>query len=202
MSHPYLTLRFLGSSATLVPPLTLLSLFSLLIPFSSPHAAMNASNTLIFQISDTERARITTAGISTTGSVNANTFIGDGSNLTNLPTTSLPTGAITAFDLTTCPTGWSEYIPARGRFLRGIDNGAGNDPAGTRIPGNIQDATRIQQSADVWQGIIGFANADGTYAETYAGQRHAQASSYPSAGPNSSIAVRPKNVAVLFCRKN
>lgn len=50
----------------------------------------------------------------------------------------IPTGAIAAFASTTCPTGWTEYTAARGRFLRGIDNGAGNDPGGTRAPGNVQ----------------------------------------------------------------
>ena len=47
-------------------------------------------------------------------------------------------GEVATFDLTACPEGWSEYLPARGRFVRGIDNGAGNDPSGTRSPGNIQ----------------------------------------------------------------
>ena len=51
----------------------------------------------------------------------------------------IPAGTISAFASTTCPTGWSEYVPSRGRFLRGIDNGAGNDPSGTRLPGDIQD---------------------------------------------------------------
>lgn len=50
----------------------------------------------------------------------------------------IPAGTISAFASTTCPTGWSEYTPARGRFLRGIDNGAGNDADGTRAPGTVQ----------------------------------------------------------------
>ena len=43
----------------------------------------------------------------------------------------IPSGTIAAFAATSCPTGWSEYTPARGAFLRGIDNGAGRDPDGT-----------------------------------------------------------------------
>ncbi|MEQ1710755.1 MAG: hypothetical protein ABL908_05070, partial [Hyphomicrobium sp.] len=39
----------------------------------------------------------------------------------------LPNGAIAAFASATCPSGWSEFTPARGRFLRGIDNGVGLD---------------------------------------------------------------------------
>ncbi|MFO0500171.1 MAG: hypothetical protein ACK5YK_00630, partial [Pseudomonadota bacterium] len=50
----------------------------------------------------------------------------------------IPAGTISAFASTTCPLGWSEYTAARGRFLRGIDNSAGNDPDGTRSPGAVQ----------------------------------------------------------------
>jgi len=49
----------------------------------------------------------------------------------------VPTGTIMAF-AGTCPAGWTEYTAARGRFLRGIDNGAGNDPDGTRAAGATQ----------------------------------------------------------------
>lgn len=55
--------------------------------------------------------------------------VGGGGNLT---------GMIAAFESDTCPAGWTEYTAARGRFLRGIDNGAGNDPDGTRTAGNVQ----------------------------------------------------------------
>lgn len=44
----------------------------------------------------------------------------------------IPAGTISAFASTTCPSGWSEYAPARGRFLGGIDNSAGIDPDRTR----------------------------------------------------------------------
>ena len=50
----------------------------------------------------------------------------------------VPNGSISAFESTTCPVGWVEYTAARGQFLRGIDNGAGVDPSGTRLPGNLQ----------------------------------------------------------------
>lgn len=50
----------------------------------------------------------------------------------------VPTGTISAISASSCPSGWTEYTPARGPFLRGIDNGAGNDPDGTRAPGNAQ----------------------------------------------------------------
>lgn len=114
----------------------------------------------------------------------------------------VPAGAVMSFDLTICPEGWSDYLPARGRFVRGIDNGVGIDPDGTRAPGHIQLATRVQQSSDVYFGGIGFAHPDGTYAETYYGSRHRAGSASPWGGPNSAVSVRPVNVSLLYCRKN
>lgn len=143
---------------------------------------------------------------------------------------SIPTGAVMAFDLASCPTGWTEYTASRGRFLRGIDNGAGNDPAGTRAPGNVQadelgshlhsvdpPSTATNSAGAHTHNIIG---GGGTSAGTT--RLRAQASSTPtnmateSAGAHTHTVnipafnsaatggaeTRPKNVAVLFCRKN
>lgn len=127
-------------------------------------------------------------------------------DIASVPT--LPAGAIMAFDLTTCPTGWSEYTAARGRFLRGIDNGAGVDPAGTRAPGNLQAddwksfSLRGTQNSASYAHEVYMAKNVGSYAGTYF------FGGYWS-NPNSGIQVnwdsseiRPKNVAVLYCRKN
>jgi hypothetical protein len=73
---------------------------------------------------------------STNGEVevyNGTAWAGIGSNIMN--------GAIAAFASSTCPTGWTEYTTARGAFLRGIDNGAGLDPSGTRAAGNYEADT-------------------------------------------------------------
>ena len=64
---------------------------------------------------------------------NGSVWAGIGSNLIN--------GAIAAFASASCPTGWTEYTTARGAFLRGIDNGAGLDPSGTRTAGNYEADT-------------------------------------------------------------
>ena len=63
----------------------------------------------------------------------------------------IPAGTISAFASTTCSTGWSEYTPARGRFLRRIDNGAGNDPDATRVAGSVQgDALSDASTGLTW----------------------------------------------------
>lgn len=52
----------------------------------------------------------------------------------------VPPGAVMAFSLTSCPANWSEYTPAYGRFIRGIDkSGTAIDPDGQRAPGAIQN---------------------------------------------------------------
>jgi hypothetical protein len=118
----------------------------------------------------------------------------------------LPSGAVMAFDLAACPAGWSEYTAARGRFLRGIDNGASNDPDGTRVPGSVQaDAFQAHQHTYSMQpGLLDNPyNITGTrwFAPT-----PATTSGYVADGTNGtpriSSETRPKNVAVLFCRKD
>src|SRR5579871_373330 len=135
-------------------------------------------------------------------------------NAQNVSTTSctgcVPSGAIMAFNSTSCPSGWTEFTAARGRFLRGIDNGAGNDPDGTRTPGATQ--------ADAMQGhfhggIFGAANTGnnwGVTAQTPAvfqdhtanGNSTGPISDGTDGTPRTSTETRPKNVAVLFCVKS
>lgn len=80
-----------------------------------------------------------TQKLEVTGTVKATAFVGDGSGLTGVGG-GVPAGAIMAFNLTSCPSGWSDYTPAYGRFLRGIDQTGVTtvDPSGKRAPGNIQ----------------------------------------------------------------
>ncbi|NBX67154.1 MAG: hypothetical protein EBQ96_09180 [Proteobacteria bacterium] len=120
----------------------------------------------------------------------------------------IPAGTIAAF-ASACPSGWTEYVAARGRFLRGIDNGAGVDPAGTRVPGN--------QQADAIQGHIhSTANLNGTTVNGWnltggGGAFFTGPSTYNSGGPatdgtngtpRTAAETRPANVAVTFCQYN
>ncbi|SOC89927.1 hypothetical protein SAMN05421890_4916 [Ensifer adhaerens] len=127
----------------------------------------------------------------------------------------IPAGTISAFASTTCPTGWSEYTPARGRFLRGIDNGAGNDPDGTRSPGATQ--------ADAFQGhrqhigvnyVTGGSNirvqeqnATSSFSDNnVALPANLQTLDFITDGTNGTPRIsnetRPKNVAVTYCQFN
>lgn len=122
----------------------------------------------------------------------------------------VPSGAVWAFDLAACPAGWSEYTAARGRFLRGIDNGAGNDPGGTRAPGNVQ--------ADALQGhkhnMDEAGSSNITWVSSGGNGHYTAGTTLKGVGigipvndgtngvPRTANETRPKNVAVLFCRKS
>lgn len=122
----------------------------------------------------------------------------------------VPTGTIAAFASASCPTGWTEYVAARGRFLRGIDNGAGVDPSGTRAPGASQPDA-FQGHWHDFKRNSGSAHGAGSPYESW----HGTTSSSPSyaAGvvnapigdglngtPRTSSETRPQNVAVTFCQ--
>lgn len=125
----------------------------------------------------------------------------------------VPTGTIAAFEGPSCPSGWLEYLPARGRFLRGIDNGAGNDPDGTRLPGNVQEDGAPEITGFfrvVYSGVrdplgafsaaaaAAATNARGT-AETELAQLNFNASA-SNAKYGAADEIRPKNVAITYCR--
>ena len=48
-------------------------------------------------------------------------------------------GMVVAFARSECPYPWKDYIPAYGRFVRGIDPNGKTDPDGTRYPGDQRD---------------------------------------------------------------
>lgn len=136
----------------------------------------------------------------------------DGTSWTNIGV-GVPAGTIAAFEATSCPSGWSEYTTARGRFLRGRDNGAGNDPDGTRVPGNTQaDDFKSHQHATAMRAATVVSGS--IYNELGYGSESAptnqvptnSASSYAAFRPNTSNVggseTRPKNVTVTFCRYN
>lgn len=164
------------------------------------------------RMNDTQRDAITTPA---TGLMIFNTTAGQfqfwsGTAWNGLGGSGVPTGTIAAFALTTCPAGWTEYVAARGRFLRGIDNGAGNDPDGTRAPGNVQaDALQnITGSLNVPRARMLGATSTGAFDHTSAGSLGATGDTQAglavtfdaSRVARTADETRPKNVAVLFCQ--
>ncbi|PLK68690.1 complement C1q protein [Rhizobium sp. TH135] len=204
------TWGYLGSLATYLPNL------------SSNRVSVTTISTTVVQIAST--TTVTTCNSGSMGSLRYNSAsaslelcngtswqtVGSGGGV------GVPTGAIAAFASTTCPTGWSEYTAARGRFLRGIDNGAGNDPSGTRVPGGIQQdalqnitgsfdirtTTSGDQIAD--NGTGAFAVGAATATQNNLSQGSSSVTKRLVTFTASSVArtateTRPKNVAVIFC---
>lgn len=122
----------------------------------------------------------------------------------------IPAGTISAFASTTCPTGWSEYIPARGRFLRGIDNGAGNDPSGLRSPGNVQADLLASHTHTAYASnndrndaaTQGWPVNNNHYTFRSSDRPREYAIDSQAIGQAGGAETRPKNVAVTFCQFN
>ena len=137
----------------------------------------------------------------------------------------MPAGAVIAFNLPACPAGWSEYKPAYGRFIRGIDK-SGNkiDPDGQRkeesyqedairnITGSLTGVSGMGDRAWNWgfrpgeSGAFNVKKNQDTY-NRYAGDYNPSGGVGTSADFDASKTVptaednRPKNVALLYCQK-
>lgn len=138
-----------------------------------------------------------------------NTLMQFQSSINDLKTqvNNLSENSIVAFSSEICPMGWSEVADARGRFLRGIDSTGSTsiDPDGKRPLGSIQqdslkqhyheyftswDAADTSNSGTSWDrnkknNQIKVKTNEGNLAD----------------GTSLGIETRPKNIAVLFCRK-
>ena len=118
----------------------------------------------------------------------------------------MPNGAIAAFASASCPSGWSEYTPARGRFLRGIDPTGTLDPDGVRTPGSTQ-ADMIGQH----QHLSPFSYNPGTNPYGFEGtldpgvarevtDQSESSDDQPYTSNFGGAETRPVNVAVTFCQ--
>ncbi len=126
----------------------------------------------------------------------------------------MPTGAISAFNLAACPSGWSEYTPARGRFLRGIDSTGTNDSV--RTAGNTQEDAFQGHKHQFSRNMVAVAGVDSYYDYSSSTASSLDANYYDGASimnaapvtdgtngtPRTATETRPKNVAVLFCQKD
>ncbi|ODA66155.1 hypothetical protein A7A08_03008 [Methyloligella halotolerans] len=170
------TWGYLGSGGSYLPTLT-----------TGRVSATTISSTYV-QFTSAATTRTCNTGATGTMRYTSGTMqVCDGSNWGNIGI-GVPTGTIAAFAASSCPAGWSEYQAARGRFLRGIDNGAGNDPDGTRSPGDPQ--------GDEFKAHTHY-NDGGNDNAVY---RYWSASSRGGWRELGGDETRPKNVAVTFCQ--
>jgi hypothetical protein len=140
----------------------------------------------------------------------------------------IPSGAVVPFNLANCPAGWSEYQPAYGRFIRGIDkSGRSIDPSGQRNVNDYQDYAIPQITGSI-TGVNGATDqawpwgfkpgTSGAFdvAFNFSPYNKYNGTVYsPSAGVgttatfdskrvlpnNTATEARPRNVALLYCQK-
>ena len=113
----------------------------------------------------------------------------------------VPAGAVMAFNLSGCPTGWvlangtGGTADLRGVFVRGLDKGAGKD---------IDGASRALAS---YQADEFASHAHQAYAPTSGGPAnlanpgHGIGNIYQNTTSVGGNETRPKNVALLYCQK-
>ena len=113
-----------------------------------------------------------------------------------------PAGAVMAFNLATCPTGWiaadgtNSTPDLRGEFVRGLDNGRGVD-SGRALASSQTDDLKSHTHSTVQ--MIGNNNIDGVDSTTtHSGDHHNEARQTGATGGNE---TRPRNVALLYCIK-
>jgi len=128
---------------------------------------------------------------------------------------STPAGAIMAFNLATCPTGW---IPAdgtngtrdlRGVFVRGMESFNGGTTASSSDPDRTGSATLGSYQADMYTSHTHSFTVSGVpFGIYYGGTNMANgAGSYDvgwlggTIGYSGGNETRPKNVALLYCQK-
>jgi len=122
----------------------------------------------------------------------------------------VPSGAVMAFNLTTCPSGWtyadgtSGTADSRGLFIRGWDRDHVRDPDGTRaIAGYQADA---MQTFGVNSPYPTFA-VTGNYAFSTSSPVYVPSGNGPvgdtiTGSPRFAAETRPVNIDLLYCQKN
>ncbi len=142
---------------------------------------------------------------------NGTNWVNMGANVT---AASIPSGAVMAFNLASCPSGWraadgtAGTPDLRGEFVRGIDDGRGVDVG--RALASSQAASRVQYHWSVgtgWNWSVGdFPDqTTGLEATTTIGGLSGGSVNRDATVSNITVdtgAVRPRNVALLFCVKN
>lgn len=110
--------------------------------------------------------------------------------------------SVVAFNLKECPAGWTEYLLASGRFIRGIDKSGLIDTEKMRNPGELQDDTfkSHEHKQPVNYGGTGFITNPQSIPALYFNRQTSNRETGKMSSEGGSE-TRPKNVALLYCSK-
>jgi hypothetical protein len=114
-------------------------------------------------------------------------------------------GEVVAFAATACPAPWTLYIPAVGRFVRGLDPAGTIDPDGTtRQVGSLQADGIISHAHTMGaNGLDSQTNTTGTMRyPNYVPNDGGGGKKQTDANAGGLTETRPKNVALLYCILN
>lgn len=124
-------------------------------------------------------------------------------NVANASDVLIPSGAVIAFDLSSCPNGWSEYSPARGRTI--IGSGEGNlDKNGDALTARSLGETggdEISQVIAVEENATTDEPSGNVLAVPTAGNIYHSGPADTTMGGGSDGNM-PPFVSLLYCKKN
>ncbi|WP_294770221.1 hypothetical protein [uncultured Rhodoferax sp.] len=113
-------------------------------------------------------------------------------------------GSVVAFNSKQCPAGWDEFVPAYGRFVRGIDkSGANIDVDGERQVASPQ-SDDIKAHSHQYNDIY-WSEAWGSVGNKLVGNKGDQDQDNKgyemsrTTGESGGKETRPKNIALLYC---
>ncbi|HDR9061262.1 TPA: hypothetical protein QDB03_002881 [Burkholderia vietnamiensis] len=111
--------------------------------------------------------------------------------------------AVLPFDSDNCPAGWQEYVPARGRFIRGIDPDGAQDPDGkTRKRGDVQEDDLKAHRHSITLHPAWGDKPEGAVQPRWGHDDGVIATEVPvNTSETGGKETRPKNVVLLYCKK-
>lgn len=122
---------------------------------------------------------------------------------------SVPSWAVMAFDLSACPTWWTEYTALQWKFIRGADTWANNDPDFTSRTGGIWARKIWSTQIDEFKSHTHvYWDWNTSWWNYWGNVRTAQSdhTAMPVSVKTISYAwwneTRPKNVYLLYCKKD
>jgi hypothetical protein len=182
---------------------------------SAPDLSAYASSSTVSAVSAVASAALARAGGSMTGAIdlgsNKITTLGTPTATTDATAyvdaavaaalaavVTTPAGAVMAFNLSACPTGWlnangsATALDLRGQFIRGLDQGAGVDPSRTLASAQADDFKSHTHSGAP-SGSIGVNTSSSAFIPSGASG---------TTGATGGTETRPKNIALLYCQKS
>jgi hypothetical protein len=114
--------------------------------------------------------------------------------------------SVVAFASDSCPQGWVEYKEAYGLFIRGIDKSGNNiDPSGLRKVGDPMQPDVVGPHTHTARMKLGAEPLDGGARSGEAAGGHGATAPHWTSDylimSNGGAETRPKNIALLYCRR-